>query len=208
MALSVSDVRAIVAKVCTRPDVLDACRRGDLGTVIAVLGTHKVTQGKISSLTGIPQGRLSEYKTGTRKPQASSTYRDFADGLDMPPAARTALGLDPEQSGSPIAAGKNASGAPLLDVGLAYPDRPLETADTLTLLWRSDLGGAAPWGKPEPQAWNDASLRWLIDPGHQVGSNLASGVRIGMSDVERFRATVDMFTQLDDRFGGGHAEGH
>ena len=26
-----------------------------------------------------------------------------------------------------------------------------------------------------------------------------------MSDVERFRATVEMFTKLDDRFGGGHA---
>jgi hypothetical protein len=35
--------------------------------------------------------------------------------------------------------------------------------------------------------------------------NLVGGVRIGMSDVERFRATVDMFTQLDDRFGGGQA---
>jgi hypothetical protein len=26
-----------------------------------------------------------------------------------------------------------------------------------------------------------------------------------MSDVQRFRATVDVFTKLDDRFGGGHA---
>lgn len=26
-----------------------------------------------------------------------------------------------------------------------------------------------------------------------------------MADVERFRSTVDMFAQLDDRFGGGHA---
>src|SRR5215472_11804965 len=26
-----------------------------------------------------------------------------------------------------------------------------------------------------------------------------------MSDVERFRATVELFAQLDDRFGGGHA---
>ena len=206
MVLSVSDVRAIVTKVCARPDVLDACRRGDLGTVIAVLGTHEVTQGRISSLTGIPQGRLSEYKTGTRKPRASSTYRDFADGLGMPPAARTALGLDPEQSGNPLVSRKTP-GTPLLDAGLAYPDTPLEAADTLTLLWRSDLGDAASWGEPEPTAWNDASLRWLIDPGHQPGSNLAGGVRIGMGDVERFRATVDMFTQLDDQFGGGHARG-
>ena len=205
MALSVSDVRAIVAKECARPDVLDACRRGDLGTVIAVLGTHGVTQGLISSLTGIAQGRLSEYKTGTRKPLASSTYRDFADGLGMPPAARIALGLDPEQSGSTLL-NRKTLGTPLLDVGLAYPDTPLEAAETLTLLWRSDLGdGTPPRGKPEPKAWNDASLRWPIDPGHRPGSNLAGGVRIGMGDVERFRATFDMFTQLDDRFGGGHA---
>jgi hypothetical protein len=31
------------------------------------------------------------------------------------------------------------------------------------------------------------------------------GVRVGMSDVERFKTTVEMFGQLDDRFGGGHA---
>ena len=83
--------------------------------------------GPISSLTGIPQGRLSEYKTGTRKPRASTTYRDFADGLGMPPAARTALGLDPEQSGSPLV-GRKTPGTPLLDAGLAYPDTPLEAA--------------------------------------------------------------------------------
>ena len=65
--------------------------------------------------------------------------------------------------------------------------------------------GALLQGRIEPKAWNDASLRWPIDPGHRPGSDLAGGVRIGMGDVERFRATVDMFTQLDDRFGGGHA---
>ena len=69
MALSVSDVRAIVVKVCARPEVLDACRRRDLGTVIAVLGSHGVTQGRISGMTGIPQGRLSEYMTGKREPR-------------------------------------------------------------------------------------------------------------------------------------------
>ena len=75
MVLSVSDVRAIVTKVCARTDVLDACRKRDLGTVIAVLGAHGVTQGQISGLTGIPQGRLSEYMT--RK-------RDSARLLDLP----------------------------------------------------------------------------------------------------------------------------
>lgn len=32
----------------------------------------------------------------------------------------------------------------------------------------------------------------------------ASGVRIGMGDVTRLRATVDLFSSLDGRFGGGH----
>lgn len=44
MALGVpSDVRAIVSRVCARKDILDACRRRDLGTVIAVLNAHGVT---------------------------------------------------------------------------------------------------------------------------------------------------------------------
>jgi hypothetical protein len=38
MALGVpSDVREIAIRVCARNDVLAACRRRDLGTVIAVL---------------------------------------------------------------------------------------------------------------------------------------------------------------------------
>jgi hypothetical protein len=28
---------------------------------------------------------------------------------------------------------------------------------------------------------------------------------VGIGDVERFRATVELFAQLDNRFGGGHA---
>ena len=45
MALSVSDVRATVAEVCARPDVLDACRRHDLGRVIAILGAQQSHAG-------------------------------------------------------------------------------------------------------------------------------------------------------------------
>jgi hypothetical protein len=33
----------------------------------------------------------------------------------------------------------------------------------------------------------------------------ARGALIGTGDVTRFRATVDMFAELDNRFGGGHA---
>lgn len=139
MALGVpSDVRDVVIRVCARPDVLDACRHRDLGTVIAVLNANGVTQGKLAELTGIPQGRLSEYKTGKYTPRAVSIFRDFADGVGMPLAAREALGLAPDQSPTASIGGQFLD-APTPDVGLHYPDTPTEAAGNLALLWQSDL---------------------------------------------------------------------
>ena len=98
MAVDIPAIRGVVDRVCTRKDVLDACKRRDLGAVITVLCAHGITQGQLAALTGIPQGRLSEYKTRKRMPTATSTLEAFADGLGMPPAARRALGLAPENA--------------------------------------------------------------------------------------------------------------
>ena len=100
MAVDIPAIREVVERVCTRKDVLDACKRRDLGAVISILSAHGITQGQLSVLTGIPQGRLSEYKTHKRMPTATSTFETFADGLGMPPVARRALGLAPEGDGS------------------------------------------------------------------------------------------------------------
>jgi hypothetical protein len=102
MAVDIPAIREVVERVCTRKDVLDACKRRDLSAVITALSAQGVTQGQLSVLTGIPQGRLSEYKNRKRKPTATSTFEAFADGLGMPPAARRALGLDPEAGGSDL----------------------------------------------------------------------------------------------------------
>jgi transcriptional regulator with XRE-family HTH domain len=101
MALSISEVRVIVGRVFAQQDVLDACARHDLGRVILILGAHGLTQGRISELTGISQGRLSEWARRKRKPRASSTFEAFADGLGVPSAARQALGLASDGSGAP-----------------------------------------------------------------------------------------------------------
>jgi transcriptional regulator with XRE-family HTH domain len=203
MALAVSDIREVVERVCARPDVLEACGHRDLGVVIDVLGAHGVTQGQIAALTGISQGRLSEYRNHKRRPTASSIFEAFADGLRMPPTARRALGLSPDPT---VASVVVLPSMPLPDVGLVYPHAPAETSDNLARLWRADLGGTPLLqARLDPAAWNDASLRWLIDRSRQPDSEIARGVRIGIADVDRFRATVDLFTQLDDRFGGGHA---
>ena len=100
MAVDIPVIREVVERVCTRQDVLDACKRRDLGAVITVLCAHGITQGQIAGLTGITQGRLSEYKTHKRIPTATSVFEAFADGLGLPAPARRALGLDPEAAGS------------------------------------------------------------------------------------------------------------
>jgi transcriptional regulator with XRE-family HTH domain len=100
MAVDIPVIREVVERVCTRPDVLDACKRRDLGFVVRVLCAYGITQGQIAALTGITQGRLSEYKTGKRIATATSTFEAFADGLELPAVARCALGLASEAAGS------------------------------------------------------------------------------------------------------------
>jgi transcriptional regulator with XRE-family HTH domain len=203
MAIGASDVREIVERVCARPDVLEACGRRDLGVVIEVLGAHGVTQGQLAGLTGISQGRLSEYRNHKRKPTASSIFEAFAGGLGMPPTARRALGLSPDPAVASVTA---LPGLPSPAVGLVYPSTPVEASENLARLWRADLSGVPLLrARLDPIAWSDASLRWLIDRGRQQDSEIAHGIRVGMSDVDRFRTTAKLFTQLDDRFGGGHA---
>ncbi len=90
MAVRPAEVRGIVERVCARPEVLDACARRDLGTVISALKTGGLTQGRIAELTGIPQGRLSEWKTGKREPKGVITFQKFANGVGLPSAARRA----------------------------------------------------------------------------------------------------------------------
>ncbi len=96
---------------------------------------------------------------------------------------------------------------PVIDLGLTYPDKPADAAQNVALLWKADLDQATVLqrGRIDPAAWSDASLRWLVDPAQPSGRETPRSVGIGMTDVERFRATVDMFSQLDDRYGGGHA---
>ena len=74
MAVDIPAIREIVERVCTRPDVLDACKRRDLGFVITALCAHGITQDQIAALTGKSQGRISEYMTHKRIPTATSTF--------------------------------------------------------------------------------------------------------------------------------------
>src|SRR5258707_11408395 len=140
MAVNPADARAIVERVCARPDVLDACARRDLGAVISALTdkrTGGLTQGRIAELIGISQGRLSEWATGKRVPQGVSTFQKFADGLGLPPAARPALGLD--STGLSLVPAPRAAA----ELDVAYPDSPADAVRNASQLWLIDLGDPA-----------------------------------------------------------------
>ena len=143
MALDASAVRGVVERVFGRREVLAACRRRDLGEVIRVLGAHGVTQGKIAELTGIGQGRLSEWAGGRRAPRATSTFEAFADGLGLPAAARQALGLAP-RPGAPVPAVPrpfSGQGGPPAVAGPGTPGTPTASAGRLPADSLSGLRG-------------------------------------------------------------------
>jgi len=207
VVLPISEVRRIVERVCARQDVFDACAKRDLGYVIGVLNASGLTQEQIASLTGLHQNRLSNYKTGKHEPKEISVFAAFADGLGLPPAARQALGLDtapPTAAGLSVPQPRPASAA---EISLEYPATPAQAAGNVTSLWQADLAdeGILQRGRIDPAAWKDASFRWLVEPAGPPEAERPGGIRVGIGDVERFNATVEMFAQLDDRFGGGHA---
>jgi hypothetical protein len=92
-----------------------------------------------------------------------------------------------------------------LDVGLTYASTTAGTVQTAADLWRCDvdrrdflINSAFTAG-----ALSAPSLDWLINPPDQPTGR---GERhVGGSDVAAVRAMCEMFTRLDNSFGGGHA---
>jgi transcriptional regulator with XRE-family HTH domain len=95
MPYDAEHVREIVERVFASQEGLEPCRRRDLGAIIRLCQKHGITQSAIMAMTGIGQGRLSEYSRGKREQPTLNTLEALADGLGMPPPARRALGLTP-----------------------------------------------------------------------------------------------------------------
>lgn len=105
MAVDHRQLKADLDRVFARQDALEACERRDIGALLRIFRKYGITQGRVASLTGIAQGRLSEYKSGKRIPKGASTFEAFADGLDMPAPARRAMGLAPKRESESVNAG-------------------------------------------------------------------------------------------------------
>jgi hypothetical protein len=93
------------------------------------------------------------------------------------------------------------------DLGLDYPSSPDEAVDLVARLWHADLDEATVLVKSAPTIapWNNASLNWLVAGVTSRPSANLTEPRVGSSDVERIQTTTNLFAQLDNRFGGGHA---
>ena len=98
--------------------------------------------------------------------------------------------------------------APAVEVpGASYPETPEEALTTLAHLWRADLdqAGGLLTAQPEAGALDAASMEWLVAPASASMPEHATGIRVGLRDVQRVKATTDMFAAMDDSYGGGHA---
>jgi tetratricopeptide (TPR) repeat protein len=164
---------------------------------------YGVSQTRLGAAVGLSQGRINDLIKGRRgNITALDAWERIANGLNMPSHARMAMGLAPWSPGSTEPALAEAVPA---DLGLDFPASYDGRVDTAARLWRADLDDAPEIvnGEPNVQAWSDASLQWLLaKTGERSASN---GRSVGASDVQRIRSTTELFAQMDNRFGGGHA---
>ena len=98
MRTSAFDPPAIPAEFWARPSVAQALTRRDMGALFRLLRQYTgLSQTRIATATGIPQGRVSEIVRDKRAVGAKHVFERIANGLNMPDPARLALGLAPHQ---------------------------------------------------------------------------------------------------------------
>ena len=180
----------------------------------------------------LPEGQVNERLADVMRQAAMSNkalaraVRDLSGGqinCDHTSVSRWLAGTNPRPQTSRLIAtalgGKLGRAVSLEEVGLGHADapdaslgtefgeNPSAAVGTLGRLWRADLDEVrsvltAPL---DNSAWADAALNWLVRTESDPATTQADRVRVGRSDVEALRTTVEMFAQLDNRFGGAHA---
>jgi hypothetical protein len=164
---------------------------------------YGISQTRLAAATGLSQGRINDLIKGRRgNITAIDSWERIAEGLRMPSHARVVLGLAPTS-----AVGMDPTPAESVppDLGLDFPTSLAARADTAAHLWRADLDEAEQVvnDRLSVQAWNDASLKWLL--AKTVEPSSFDGRHVGAADVQRVQLTTELFGQMDNRFGGGHA---
>lgn len=93
------------------------------------------------------------------------------------------------------------------DLGLDLSNRETNRIEDLARLWRADLDDTRVIvsAAPSATAWQAIPLGWLVSSSAHRGGTHGRWPNAGIADVERVRVTTELFAQLDNSFGGGHA---
>ena len=104
-------------------------------------------------------------------------------------------------------AGLTASLAVPPDLGLDFTSQAADAAYEVRRLWRADLDDARMIlnSAPSAPAWQSIPLSWLVSGAAREAVTRSARPGAGMADVQRMRATVGLFAELDSNYGGGHA---
>ncbi|WP_433509927.1 helix-turn-helix domain-containing protein [Nonomuraea sp. CA-143628] len=86
----------IPGSIWRRADMFAALQARDIGNVFRLIRQYAgLSQTSIGSVTGLSQGKVSAIMSGSQQVIAFEVFERVADGLNMPDAARMALGLAP-----------------------------------------------------------------------------------------------------------------
>jgi len=147
-------LREKLAAVFARQDFYEACLRQDAGAMVTIFEAGKVTQGQLAALTGIAQSTLSNYKRGVNTAKFASTFEKLADGTDMPPRLRQALGLSGDAPARSRPAADALAGVPadtfdlqLLAEAIGRNGTAVRRRDLLALAAQLGAGAAAGHGE-------------------------------------------------------------
>lgn len=101
MADRITDPINVSAAVWQRPDVTEALRSRDVRRLFHLLRQWAgASQTRLGIACGLTQGKVSAIMSGKHEVKALDVFERIADGLDMPPGARVALGLAPSLRGA------------------------------------------------------------------------------------------------------------
>lgn len=115
---------------------------------------------------------------------------------------------EPSRAGAPRSGQQPAEQATVV---IRYPETDADTISAVSEAWASDLAEPNPESTTaaietiDSAAWHEFALRWTVSSPEIQETGVGGSFCIGMEQVDAVKATVDVFAQLDNRFGGNHA---
>lgn len=181
MSSSAFDPLRIPAELWHRDDVGQALDRRNVGRLFQLVRRYTgASQTRIGIATGLSQGTVSLYMSGSRVVTAVDLLERVADGLGMPDQARLRLGLAPRR--------RPRTGAPATPPGPDHDDEP--PAERVV-------------GVELRELLHDA----VVNPERRPAGRLMAGVERLRQDLDRTLTTTGPITQshVDDLEAAAHA---